>query len=59
MTVVGGVVMWSFSVTELHYTGEYLTAGVQLTTPDQTLTLTPQEVPWVRNVAAEDADGEA
>ncbi|HEY8206845.1 MAG TPA: baseplate J/gp47 family protein [Myxococcaceae bacterium] len=46
----------SFSVTELHYTGEYLTAGVQLTTADQTLPLTAQEVPWVRNVAAADSN---
>ena len=41
----------SFTVSELHYTGEYLTAGVQLTTEDQPLTLTAQEVPWIRNVA--------
>ena len=40
----------SFSVANLHYTGEYLTAGVQLTTQDQPLTLTATEVPWVRNV---------
>jgi hypothetical protein len=40
----------SFTISNLHYTGEYLTAGVQLTTQDQSLTLTAQEVPWVRNV---------
>jgi hypothetical protein len=40
----------SFTISNLHYTGEYLTAGVQLTTQDQVLTLTAQEVPWVRNV---------
>lgn len=44
----------SFSVSAIHYTGEYLTAGVQLTSPDVPLTLTAQEVPWVRNVAGED-----
>jgi uncharacterized phage protein gp47/JayE len=48
----------SFSVTAIHYTGEYLTAGVQLTAPDVQLTLTAQEVPWVREVTGLD-DSEA
>jgi len=44
----------SFSVSEIHYTGEYLTAGVQLTAADVQLTLTAQEVPWVREVTGLD-----
>jgi uncharacterized phage protein gp47/JayE len=44
----------SFTVTAIHYTGEYLTAGVQLTSPDVELTLTAQEVPWVREVTGKD-----
>ena len=42
----------SFTVSNLHYQGEYLTAGVRLTTEDQELPLTAQEVAWVRNVRA-------
>jgi uncharacterized phage protein gp47/JayE len=44
----------SFSVSAIHYTGEYLTAGVQLTVPDVELVLTAQEVPWVRQVIGVD-----
>jgi hypothetical protein len=40
----------TFTVNTLSYTGEYVTAGVRLNGTSPTLTLTPQELAWIRNV---------
>ncbi|QSQ26053.1 baseplate J/gp47 family protein [Pyxidicoccus parkwayensis] len=40
----------TFTVNSLSYTGEYVTAGVRLNGTSPTLTLTPQELAWIRNV---------
>jgi hypothetical protein len=42
----------SFGVPALSYRAEYLTAGVQLTTLNPPLTLTAEEVAWIRKVSA-------
>ncbi|MFP2931894.1 baseplate J/gp47 family protein [Pyxidicoccus sp. 3LG] len=40
----------TFTVNTLSYTGEYVTAGVRLNGTSPTITLTPQELAWIRNV---------
>ncbi|WP_164018118.1 baseplate J/gp47 family protein [Pyxidicoccus trucidator] len=40
----------TFTVNTLSYTGEYVTAGVRLNGVSPALTLTPQELAWIRNV---------
>jgi hypothetical protein len=40
----------TFTVNSLSYTGEYVTAGVRLNGTSPALTLTPQELAWIRNV---------
>ncbi len=40
----------TYTVDTLSYTGEYVTAGVRLNGTSPELTLTPQELAWIRNV---------